>query len=166
MKDLIIINWNKISKIKNLDENFIKNNEKYLNWNYISKFQKLSKEFLYNNYKMINWYKASQFQDLDERIIYDLKDKVYFNWYFIFRYQKINFSKKFILNFLNKMNNYTLYDIDNNNYYTEDIIHDFGMNIEDIYKTKKLIKNLKNKILIKYIISKIGDIGILINEFI
>jgi hypothetical protein len=118
------------------------------------------------NYKYKNWCKISRYEKLNEDIIYSLEKKVFFNWYFIFKYQKINFSKKFITDFINKMNHYTLYDMDEKNYYTNDLIHDYGLNSFDLKIAKDLIKKLKNIILIKYTISKLGDIGVLISNFV
>ena len=119
-----------------------------------------------HNFKYKNWCKISKYEKLSEDIIYSLEKKVFFNWYFIFKYQNINFTKKFILKFINKMNHYTLYDMDEKNYYTNDLIHDYGLNSFDLKIAKDLIKKLKNRILIKYTISKLGDIGIIISNFI
>ena len=118
------------------------------------------------NFKYDNWYKVCKFEKLNENLIYELHKKVFLNWYFIFKYQKINFSKNFILQFINKMNCYTLYDIDEKNYYSNDIIHDYGFNEKDLLISKKLINKLKQRVIIKYTIYKLGDIGILINNFI
>ena len=91
--------WNYISKIQKLSEEFIEKNIDKVDWYYISKNQTLSESFIEKHIDKVDWYCISKYQTLSEDFIEKYIDKVY--WYFISKCQKL--SKLFIEKHSNKV---------------------------------------------------------------
>ena len=88
-------NWEEISKIKELSEDFIRKYQDKVDWYYISGYQKLSEDFIREFKDKVDWYYISTYQKLSDNFIREFKDKV--DWYYISTFQKLsdNFIREF-----------------------------------------------------------------------
>jgi hypothetical protein len=166
--------WNYILENKKINEHILKIISKYffngtndvfgtfINscWSKVTKTQNLSIRFIEEFKDKLDWYVGSKYLNLNEKLICQFQNKV--NWYLIFKYQQINFSKQFILKFLNKFDNYTIHYIKP----APNYIYDYGNSEEDINSLNLLKKKLKNNVINKYYISLSGDFGFNISKFI
>ena len=169
-----LIDWKGISNNQKLSFNFIKQYKNKLDWEKLclnKKIElniKLIREFqdiIDWNYISKNKNYISKFKKLDEKFIIEFQDKL--NWFYILCINKnLIFSKKFICNFINKLDFITHDNLCR--YYP----HIFGYYSEIRYKKQiddcfeKLIKILKNEVIVKYIFNSLGDIGFIINSYI
>ena len=119
----------------------------------------MSIKFIKEFKNKLNWFQGSKFLKLNENLIEEFSKKV--NWYRIFKYQNINFSKKFILKNLNKFDNYNIHYIKPMPNY----IYDYGNSDQEINELLFLKKELKITIIKKYNISLLGDYGFSISKF-
>ena len=91
------VNWEELSMLPNLAEDFIKIFQDKLSWRLISIYQTLSEEFIREFQDKVNWYYISGCQKLSEDFIREFKDKV--DWENISSNQTL--SEPFRLRFLN-----------------------------------------------------------------
>ena len=92
-------NWEEISKIRNLPEDFIREFQDKVDWLRISAFQNLSEDFLREFQDKVDWKWISYYQTLSEDFIREFKDKV--DWEYISRKQTL--SEDFIREFQDKV---------------------------------------------------------------
>lgn len=94
------INWDIISGLQHLSENFIREFQHKVYWVYISIHQLLSENFIREFQHKINWLYISKHQPLSENFIREFQDKVY--WDSISAHQQL--SGDFIREFENRIN--------------------------------------------------------------
>src|SRR3712207_9309191 len=70
--------WNKISTLNGLTEEFMDKYQDQLNWGYICQTQKLSENFMRNHENKMVWNFVSKYQTLTESFINDYQNKL--NW--------------------------------------------------------------------------------------
>tara|TARA_Y100000589_G_C26801485_1_gene485927 strand:- start:81 stop:497 length:417 start_codon:yes stop_codon:yes gene_type:complete len=72
------MNWDILSKTNNLDEEFIRDNRRYINWNFISQYQNLSEKLISDYHCRVNWNKISLYQKLSNNFIIKFNHKINF----------------------------------------------------------------------------------------
>src|SRR3712207_7302053 len=70
--------WNEISTMGNLTEEFMDEYQNQLNWGYICQTQKLSENFIRNHENKMVWNFVSKYQNLSEQFINDYQNQL--NW--------------------------------------------------------------------------------------
>ena len=87
--------WQDISMLQKLSEDFICEFKDYVDWDCISANQKLSENFIREFKDKVNWYDISECQNLSESFIREFQDSI--DWGCISKYQKL--SEPFIREF-------------------------------------------------------------------
>lgn len=93
------INWNDISKYRELSENFIEKFKDYIDWNEISRHQILSEDFIEKHKDNLEWGSISSNQILSEDFIKRNED--YVDWEKLSCNPSLLFSKDFMIDKLN-----------------------------------------------------------------
>ena len=72
---IISIDWENISILQELSEEFIEKFQDKVHWYCISRYQKLSEEFIEKFQDKVHWYYISSYQNLSEEFIKKFQDK-------------------------------------------------------------------------------------------
>ena len=123
------VSWSNLSEHQKLSESIMREFEDKIIWGYISMAQSLSEEFIREFQHLLNWNRVSICQTLSDKFLIEFKDKIQWDSYFLSQTASYNIMKRFLLRA--KINDFNTV---NKDLLTEKQINEF----EKIFKFKRL----------------------------